>query len=85
MAKEKKAKKPAVKGKTVVTPEEKSKLKAGIKALKAEKDAAISEGDKKKLKMARFKLKKERAKLKKVTVPPPAPKAEAETAPAPAA
>ncbi len=72
MANEKKTRKPAVKGKTMVTPEEKSKLKAGIKALKAEKEAAIAGKDKGKLAQARFKLKKARARLKKVAVPPPA-------------
>jgi hypothetical protein len=85
MAKEKKVKKPSVKGKTVVTMEEKSKLKAEIKASKAEKDAAVAEKDKKKLKQARFKLKKQRAKLKKVTAPPPAPKAKEEAKPETAA
>ena len=63
--------------KTVVSAEEKAKVKASLKALKAEKDAAIIEGDKRKLKAVRFKLKKTNRQLRGVTVPPPEPKAEA--------
>jgi len=76
MAKEKKAK-PAAK-KTEIPFEEKKALKAKLKSLKAEKDAAITEKDKKKVKAARTKAKKVNLKLKRVKATPPAPAPKAE-------
>ena len=80
MAKEKKAARPALKKKEV-TADEKKGMKAAMKALKAEKDAALTEGDKKKIKAVRIKLKKVKRKLTNVAVPP-APPAAKEEAPA---
>jgi len=81
MAKEKKASKP-VKKKKVVTAEEKLGLKAAMKTLKAAKDEALKEGDKKKIKAVRIKLKKVKRKLTNVAVPPAPPAAKEEAAPA---
>jgi hypothetical protein len=81
MAKEKKAKAPKVKT-IIVTPEEKAALKKSLKELKAERDAAISEHDKKKIKQARTKLKGVKLKLKRTGVPPAPPKEKGEAKPA---
>jgi hypothetical protein len=67
MAKEKKAAKAAPK-KIATTAEEKKAQKAKMKTLKAERDAAISEKDKKKIKAARYKIKKINLNLKRMKV-----------------
>lgn len=81
MAKKDKTVKKAVsmKGKKLVTADEKAKMKSDMKAMKVEKDAALKEGDKKKIKAIRYKLKKAKGKLRHVVVPV-APKAEAAAA-----
>ena len=76
MGKDKKAKKSAVK-KVEIPAEKKAEMKKSLRAFKAERDAAVTEHDKKKIKAARTKMKKINLKLKRVTTPPPAPKAEA--------
>ena len=81
MAKEKKAKAPRVKT-IIATPEEKAALKKSLKEMKKERDAAVSEHDKKKIKQARAKLKAMKLKLKRTGVPPAPPKEKEEAKPA---
>ncbi len=81
MAKEKKAKAPRVKT-IIVTPEEKAAMKTKLKETKKERDAAISEHDKKKIKQARGKMKALKLKLKRTGVPPAPPKEKDEAKPA---
>jgi len=80
MAKEKKAARPPKK-KAVITLDERLKMKATLKGLKAAKDEALTAGDKKKIKTARTKLKKLKRKICLVTAPPAPPKVK-EAAPA---
>ena len=75
MAKEKKAKKPVVKT-VIVSAEEKAAMKAKLKGLKADRDTAVAEHDKKKIKAARTKMKSVKLKLKRTGVPPAPPKEE---------
>ncbi len=69
-------KKKIEKKKTEIPAEEKNGLKAKLKELKGERDAALSGKDRKKVKLARQKMKKINLKLKRVTVKAEPPKDE---------
>lgn len=74
---EKKPKKVDDSKKTEVTVEKKAEIKAALRALQAERNGAIAEHDKKKIKAIRAKMKRANVSLKSVKVKPAEPKAEA--------